>query len=288
MAIHTAEGRKQKHSLSQKLRSVDRFTMTDFELTGEKSPPCPPHKLLKDASSMTDSTPSILLVHSAVQASKKFKDVGCQSELPTTELIPSKSSYYSLSNCSDQRCTRSYSDSEFTLVPEKSCAGLGKDIPPSESDTTVMLTPVASVRTVKETSRTIIESSFKGSRTVEKTNIPRSETRIVARQDPLLGDGTDEQGKGAESSVSRLKGCLESASSSSAENMRKFSKRSTHKHMWREQVKTLQQRLRTQRRQVRWQLYVSSQFLRYMRTSCQTSVAYSDRYYVCHIQTSIA
>lgn len=210
MPTHTAEVQKQKHSLSQKLQSVDRFTMTDFELRGKRSPPYPLQKLLKDASSMTDSTSSILLVNSAVQACETFKDVGCQSEPPTTEkkteLIPSKSSYYSLGNFSDLRRARSYSDGEYTLVPEKSC-------------------------------EILLESSLKSSKTVGKPSIPRSETRIVVY-------GTDEQREGAESSVSGVE-----LVSSSAENVRKH-RRSAHKHMWQQQVKTLQQRLRTLRRQV--------------------------------------
>ena len=106
-------------------------------------------KLLKDAASMTDSSQaSVVLVHSAVQACTKSKDMGCQSDVPATnqwtELVPSKSSYYSIGNFSGLKYSRSYSDSECTLKPEKSCEDLSKYILAPESISTAMLTPVAS------------------------------------------------------------------------------------------------------------------------------------------------
>lgn len=263
--------RKVQESLSRKfheVRLVDSSTMT----VAIHLPP-QPQKLVKDASSMTNI---VHFVNSAVQACKQCTDIACQcdpdtSDRKTVELVSSKSSYYySLGNFSDLRGKRSYSDSEYTLVPETSCEVVGKGIPSSESDTTVMLTPVASfsdARTVGEASKTrativketMDDQNIPGSKSTDRHSghstseewmtIPRSKTTTIITEVPSGHNCQKTPGP----NISGSNVGLESASSSE-ENVRKHSGavgKSAHKCVWQQQVKTLQQRMRSLRRQVR-------------------------------------
>lgn len=232
-----------QESLSQKFHEV-KSTITDF---GRGSSFLPP---LKDASSMTDTIPSVVLVHSSVQACKRFNDVGCQCDPQVidnkAELVSSKSSYYSLGGFSYLRRKRSYSDSEYTLVPDKSCEALGKDtVPGSESGTTVMLTPVASF-SADQPSRTVAAPNSLGGDVKSDEDIPRSNTRIISVRS---GDGTNELTRTTTASALELTVGMES----SEEKVRKYRRAnggSAHKCMWQQQVKTFQQRQRSSRKQV--------------------------------------
>lgn len=214
----------------------DKSTMTDFEQKNESGPP---RGLLKDASSMTET---IVLVHSSAQASKRCYNVACQCD-QKTELLSSKSSYYSLGDFSDLRRRRSYSDSEYTLVPDKSYETLGKDISASDSDTKVTFTPAASVG--------VIAPKFTSGGDVKADeDIPRSRTRVIFVKP---GDSTNKKTKPTAASASELKSGME-ASSSSEDNMMKHRRAvggSAHKCVWQQQLKTSQQRHRSLRKQVR-------------------------------------
>lgn len=262
--------------------------LTSEQTKDAGDPSFPQTKLsFKDASSMTDVIASATLVHSAVQAcegSKKYSDVGCQSSPPISDKtghkrtcsVSAKSSYYYSLN-SELGHRRSFSDSDTTVVAAKSHEVLGKETPKSNSGT--MFSPVESFgdsMTFNEAhcfskSPVTLGAGGEEGKAVGGL-IPKSRTRILSVEDPSSSGGTEKQRKLTEPSTSRSHKSVdssmegsdkkrmagepwsindgESSFSSGDKQRRVVAGGSVHKCVWQQQVKTLQRRLRSLRKQV--------------------------------------